>query len=176
MSLRFQFNADKALQAIIWLANQKPGITYHTILKVLFYADKRHLNDHGRPVIGDDYAALEWGPVASTTYDILKSDAHALRQHGISEVPFSVRGSSRHVRTSNEPNMEVFSESDIECLEWALSKYGRFTFSSLTHRTHKEKAWCKAPKNGRMSYEDFLDEPSDEKIQDLRDYAHRIVL
>jgi hypothetical protein len=49
-------------------------VDFHTVLKVLFFADVNHLNNYGRPIVGDDYVALPHGPVPQTTYDILKAD------------------------------------------------------------------------------------------------------
>lgn len=175
MSLRFRFNAQKALQVILWLAQKKQGITFHTILKVLFYADKYHLNRYGRPIVGDDYAARQYGPVASTTYDILKGDELALEQLHCDQRPFDVRG--YQVFTKVDPNLEVFSDSDLEALKWALAEFGFRNFGDLTALTHKEKAWLNA-EGGWMSYEDFLEDTENkaELIEDLEDTARRLVI
>ena len=175
MTLRFRFNARKALQVIVWLAHRRPGITLHTILKVLFYADKYHLNLHGRPIIGDDYIAMQWGPVPSATYDILKGDQLALESLNLERVPFTVQGCC--VSAEIGPDLDVFSESDIEALEWAFQNYGTLNFGQLTALTHHEKAWQNA--DGRfMRYEDFLDESDekDELVEDLREAAPRLVI
>ncbi len=90
MSIRFRFNAKKAVEVILWFAERRPGISFHTLLKLLFYADKRHLNRYGRPITGDDYIAMQYGPVASTTYDMLKGAPLAL-EYLEGETPFEVR-------------------------------------------------------------------------------------
>jgi hypothetical protein len=47
MAIRFQTNPRKALEVIVWFANKRPGIDFHSILKLLFFADKDHLNGMG---------------------------------------------------------------------------------------------------------------------------------
>jgi uncharacterized phage-associated protein len=175
MSIRFRFNVRKAVEVILWFSEIRPGITLHTLLKLLFYADKYHLNRYGRPIVGDDYRALQYGPVASTTYDILKGDNLGLELLG-DERPFDVAG-GRHVRGRRRPDLDVLSESDVEALAWSFKKYGRLNFGQLTELTHKEPAWVNA--EGRlMRYEDFLDDTDDkaERVEDIRDAALRMVI
>ncbi len=78
MAIKFKPNAAKAVEVIVWFANKRPGVDFHTILKLLFFADIYHLNQWGRPIIGDTYNALPYGPVAQTTYDLLRREPLAL--------------------------------------------------------------------------------------------------
>ena len=39
--------------------------------KILFYAEKEHINQYARPIIADTYIAMEWGPVPSTIRDMI---------------------------------------------------------------------------------------------------------
>ena len=175
MSIRFRFNARKAVEVILWFADKQPRITFHTLLKLLFYADKYHLNRYGRPIVGDDYRALQWGPVASATYDILKGDDLGLESLG-AEPPFTVEGKF-HVKGNRASDLDALSESDIEALAWAIEKYGGLSFGQLTRRTHKEPAFVNA-QGTRMRYEDFLDDTDDktERVEDIQDAAPRMVI
>lgn len=67
MTIQFRTNARKALEVILWFA-QRGRTDFHGILKLLFFADKHHLNAYGRPIVGDQYKALPYGRVAQTTY------------------------------------------------------------------------------------------------------------
>lgn len=176
MNIRFRFSARKAVEVILWFSNEKPGISLHNLLKLLFYADKHHLNRHGRPIVGDDYIAMQYGPVASTTYEILKGEGLAAELIDETPYPFEIQ-SGYHVRGTRRPRADVLSETDVEALRWALEKYGRMNFRELTALTHKEPAWANA--DGRfMRYEDFFEEGDDreERIEDVRDAAPRMVL
>ena len=74
MTIRFEMNANKVIEVLTWLANEQPGIGAFHVSKVLYYADKEHLNLYGRPVVGDTYIRMEFGPVPSKTYDLIKKE------------------------------------------------------------------------------------------------------
>ena len=175
VSIRFRFNPHKAIEVIVWLASRKPGITFHTLLKLLFFADKRHLNRYGRPIVGDDYVVMQYGPVASTTYDILKDEALAKELvHG--ERPFRVQGRFQ-VYVDQEVDYQALSESDIKALDWAMTNYGQLTFDELSELTHKDPAYVNA-EGHLIRYEDFLEDSDgrEERISELRESARRMVL
>ena len=73
-NIKFQVNIQKVLEAILYIASNCPEVGFHTICKLFFYSDIYHINKYGRPVFGDEYKALPYGPVPQTTYDILKED------------------------------------------------------------------------------------------------------
>ncbi len=72
---RFRVNWEKALQAIDFIATRRAGLTQYYIGKILFFADRDHLLDFGRPITGDKYVAMEHGPVPSAIRDLLKLDS-----------------------------------------------------------------------------------------------------
>lgn len=78
-TIRFPANPAKILEGIVWICDRKPGKGFHYILKTLFYADKWHLSCYGRPVFGDTYIKMPFGPVASLAYNILHGRAPSRR-------------------------------------------------------------------------------------------------
>ncbi|OQY50618.1 MAG: hypothetical protein DRR08_16485 [Candidatus Parabeggiatoa sp. nov. 2] len=168
--IEFQFNAQKALEVILWLATKKPNIGYHALLKTLFFAEEYHLNHYGRTIVGDVYLAMDYGPVASTTYDLLKQEALAVELLD-EDLPFE--NVHKKITPLRKPDLRKLSPSDIEALEYAVSQYGHYDFKRLTDITHQHPAWKKAREhdehNPRMDYKDFLKESDDEIIQDLID-------
>ena len=64
------FNPEKSLQAVLYVANRLERKDFHKIFKVLYFADREHLTKYGRPITGDTYVAMEYGPVPSMIYDI----------------------------------------------------------------------------------------------------------
>jgi uncharacterized phage-associated protein len=71
----YNVNTRKALETILWFV-QRQGwpIDFFYILKALFFADKKHLNEYGHPILGDTYEAYLHGPVARTVYSLMKQD------------------------------------------------------------------------------------------------------
>ena len=56
--LRFTFNETKCIEALTFLASQWEGVTKFYAAKVLFYAEKLHLNRYGRPIVADTFVKL----------------------------------------------------------------------------------------------------------------------
>jgi uncharacterized phage-associated protein len=150
----FKFDPDKALNSILWVANRLPRKDFHRIFKVLYFADKYHLQHYGRLICGDTYIAMKDGPVPSAIYDIFK----AVRGEGNSpyveeaEKAFSVRN-RYFVEPKRKADPNTLSESDRESLDWAIKKYGRKSFGQLKEESH-DKAWEKADQDGDI---DVLD-------------------
>jgi uncharacterized phage-associated protein len=75
MDLTFEFDADRTVAAIVYLALRKvPELTKWKICKLLYLADRMHLARYGRPITGDVYYALPWGPIPSYTLDALDDE------------------------------------------------------------------------------------------------------
>lgn len=177
MHARYSISDRKAVEVILWLAWRKPGIDFHKLLKVLFYAEKYHINAHGRPIVGGDYAADRWGPVCRQVYYILAGDPwyiQAVERNGA--LPFRIK--HRYcVEADRDANLRLLSESDVEALKFALDRYGHLSFDELTALSHSEEAYRRAD-GGRMCYEDFLDETPDrdERAADLAETSRHVAL
>lgn len=180
--IHFHVNPNKALEVVLWLANKNQGLGYHAILKLIFFADKYHLNRFHRPIVGDHYVAMRYGPVASATYDILKMDPLAAEMTGENPLPFEVlfHGNRPNVKPKRQANLDILSESDVKALEYSFATYGHMDFNELSRITHKDPAYAKAEKRGLNSeirYEDFIENSDyrNEIIQDLREIAQDLV-
>ena len=180
--IHFRVNSCKALEVILWLANKQPGLGFHAILKLIFFADKYHLNRYGRPIVGDRYVAMHYGPVASVTYDILKGDLLAIEMTGEDPLPFGVRHQANrpHVYPNRPARLDLLSESDMEALAHAFATYGHLGFDELYQITHDDPAYRSAEKRGlntTIRYEDLIEDSGhrEEIIQDLRETALELV-
>ena len=162
MEIEFNANVDKAIEVILWLANKKPGITYHSLLKFLFYADEYHLNKYGRPIVGDSYVAMPFGPVASLTYDLLKKNiAVSTVADNIDKLNFS--NNRKKITPERESNTYYLSKSDIEALEFSFQKYENCCFGDFCDSTHKHKAWINSKpslgcRNKKINYADLIED------------------
>src|SRR5690606_4362468 len=72
MPYPFKFNRAAALEAILYLAANSRDATLHRVFKLLYFAEKQHLEKYGRMITGDAYKAMEYGPVPSKSYDLTK--------------------------------------------------------------------------------------------------------
>jgi uncharacterized phage-associated protein len=174
-ALRFQFDEKKGVEALTYIANQWPGVTPFFASKVLFFAEKWHLNRYGRPIVADTFMAMPNGPVPSTIYDFIKGN---FTNSGDPEAFFAAiqidREAYPRLRAKRTADEEALSPSDIECLNEAIQFCRQSTFGSLSSLTHRERSWREADINGPMSYEAMVDDDHphrSELIEELEEFA-----
>lgn len=158
MNYPFEFKLDKGIEAVLYIAQNVDEPTFHRISKIIYFADRKHLEKYGRFICGDSYVAMKHGPVPSEIYDILK----AVRGDTVSsfkpyEAPekaksaFSVQ-EQYEVKQLREASLDFFSESDLECLNYSIEKYGSLSFGELTKLSH-DQAWETADENDFIEIE-----------------------
>ena len=170
MPIRFQYDCNKATQAILWLLHKHGGaMPKLSLVKLIFFADRDHLAKFGRPIVGGSYVAMKHGPVPSDLLD------HLNRAIAGSGQPFQTIG--RTVKALESVNDEELSESDIEILDTIDARYGRRDRFALRDLTHELRAWRKNyPDPGEntsrpLPYEDFfLDLDDDEMLGIIREH------
>lgn len=131
---KFILNKEKTVATMLYVASKIPGIQYHQLLKIVYFADLKHLSEYGRQITGDYYVAMKDGPVASWLYDLLKKNKGEHYWH-LFEV-----GWFKKVTPKGEPDMNVFSKSDIECLDASITDNAGVSFGELKSRSH-DSAW-----------------------------------
>lgn len=162
--LRFQFDEKKGVEALTYIASKWPGVTAFYASKVLFFAEKYHLNRFGRPIVADTFIAMPNGPVPSTLYNFIEGkldqagDPDAIAQAlDISHDRYS------RIRARRAADFDALSPSDVECLNEAISLCLRYEraprgFTALSALTHQERAYQCAPTNGPMNYAALIDQ------------------
>jgi uncharacterized phage-associated protein len=155
MPLGQRFDAQKAIEAILYIATRVQNPSFHRIAKVLYFADKQKLAAYGALVLGDEYVAMKHGPVPSGVYDILKSvrgdGGHAAG--GRAAQAFDVVDRCL-VTPKRDPNLDYLSTADLRCLNQSILEYGGLKFDELSRRSH-DSAWIAADENDLMSLEDI---------------------
>jgi len=142
--IKYRVNYKKAIEIIVWLANQKPNIDIYHIAKVLFYAEKDHLNLYARPIIGDAYICHEYGPFPSTILNLIHQEERWIDPIYLENINKSIKVSRDkfpRITPLRQPDLDFFSETDINCLIKALRNYGDLSFDELKNLTHEEKSY-----------------------------------
>jgi uncharacterized phage-associated protein len=153
---RFHFDPEKALNLVLYVAHEVPQATFHTISKVIYFADKLHLQRYGRLICGDSYVAMKHGPVPSEIYDMMKDvrgDGNSDHWQTAREA-FEVKGKATVVPHKG-PDLDVFSSSDLECLNESIKKYGHLSFKQLTDLSH-DAAWEATDDNDIIDLEEIV--------------------
>ena len=134
-NITFQFNRQKAIETIIYLSDRISDPDIYGICKLLYFADKTHLEKYGRFIFGETYYAMKNGATPSNTYDLLKE---------IGDKPLGdLRLEGNMVVPSRKPNLDLLSESDIECLEQVIQVWGNVPNWERKQAAHDE-AWQEA--------------------------------
>lgn len=131
-NVMFRFDPQKAVEIIIYLASRVDNPTMLTISKLLYFADKTSLEYYGRFISGETYVAMEFGPVPSNSYDLMKA-AKDTNAYG-----FEVSGYK--IKPLRDPNIDKLSRSDLKCLDQVIRAYGDFPRWQIVDLSHDE-AW-----------------------------------
>ncbi len=148
----FEFDAKVAVEAILLLADKSQDPTFHDIAKLLYLADRLHLQRYGRLICGDDYVAMKHGPVASGIYDMLKAIRYGHSLHHFPELKDAFQVNGYTVIPLRSPDLEWLSDSDVECLTEAIDVYDHLSFNQLTELSHDD-AWQSADQDDFISLE-----------------------
>lgn len=187
--ISFNFESKKLLNAVTYMAyRQVPRLDKMKLAKLLFYADKYHLLKHGRPILGDNYYCMDHGPVPSFSYNEI-SDAFEGEGALLSNLKITTaeKYPSFELRDGVEPDLGVFSDSEVEALDETIRAYGGKTPWELRQLSHTESCWKKADEHRaqgsslEMPYETFFDGADSENMLELvrseqhnRDFANDI--
>lgn len=148
--IRFRFAPEKLVQALAYFADLGVrDLDKMKAAKLLFHADKYHLLTYGRPVIGDMYACMEYGPVPSASLhvmnDVIAHDAEypPVAKELFDEYVTVEKFLRKHpvFRAKKKPDLDVFSDSDIEALDYAVNTFGAKTAWQLSQESHDEPCW-----------------------------------
>jgi hypothetical protein len=170
--MEFMLDKEKAVEALVYIARKVPGVGRFHAAKILYFAERFHLREFGRPIVGDRYIAMENGPVPSFAYDVLKGTVAPQDKETIEGALVTV-SAYRHpeYKAGREPDLSFFSQTDIECLDKAIEHCAKRSFGSISDETHKHLAWDRADLNGPMRYDDMMDGVDPEVIEDARVFA-----
>jgi len=167
VALKFAVSSDKAVDALAFVASVEPGMTPKYVSKVMFYAEKWHLNRYGRPIFADTYIAMPQGPVPSTVKNFI--DENWLRvekpEKFDEKVRIEVSKGLRRLHVTGGPDLNRLSQSDQECLADAVKFCLALSPDELSSISHEEKSWLNADTNRPMDYVDFIDDDNPHRDQ-----------
>ena len=166
------FNYKKSVQALNYLAQQFGGsLNKMKALKLIWLADRLHVRRYGRSITGDVYFAMPFGPVPSTTRDLVNSyqSLNEIEAQYGSQYIANIEDKYTFI-SLNEPNLKVFSKTDIEVIDEIVKKFGQLKEFELSDFSHIFPEWTryeselKANNSSRfeIDYHDFFVNVKDE--------------
>jgi uncharacterized phage-associated protein len=149
--------ADRTLELILYVARHSPVSTVYWVLKMIYFADRHHLLEFGRRLHEDSYIAMEDGPVPSYAYDLFKNvrfNRTFRDDYKVSAGQFEVRN-DREIVPLRDPNMDIFSASEIQCLNRYIDSLSKLSYSEIRDMSHDD-AWKAASTNCPMAIEEIV--------------------
>lgn len=183
-ALKFTFSIEKLVHALAFFSSAGvPDLTKLKAAKLLFFADKKHLLAFGRPILGDVYYCLPYGPIPSVALnemndaisspevDEQQSDKSFFTQ--ILKVHKPIFGGHHVFQARDGFDREVFSESELKVLAETANEFGQYSAGRLVELSHRDPTWVTPNKEradgGRrlIPYELFFADASEEARQML---------
>jgi len=187
MTIKFNCNTDKAVEYLAWVAKEwasekDESVTVYFTCKIMYFAELYHMQQYGRPIIGDWYVPMKDGPVPSRIYELIKRNVRPETVEKVNEVVTIGRKEDRWPMTHNrDHDGKYFSESDMECLEQAFNHCKDKSFGQLMDETHRHEGWKQAYNDSDPSIDYALIiaegfENPEAIIQEIKETAATVIL
>ena len=172
-SIQVKFNEIKTVHAVLYVAGKLKRKDFHKIFKILYFADREHLNKYGRTITGDRYIAMSDGPVPSNLYDIFKSvrGDGFYKDDGTFSQYFSVVDWDL-IKPIQLPDLSELSKTDVETIDNTLSLYGDLSWDEVKKKSH-DYAWKATSLNREIDFANMIREAGgdDDYIEYIREQA-----
>ncbi len=171
--MNVQFDKVKTLNALLFVANRVQRKDFHKIFKVIYFADRQHLADWGRPITGDTYIAMDAGPVPSRLYDMLKivrGDSYLPDTEGLGRY-FQVEN-WMYVRPLVDADLSSLSANEQEALSDSIEKYASLSYGEIKEKSH-DVAWRSTARDFSISWDSIAREAGldADELECVNEYA-----
>ncbi len=135
----------KIIQALCYILERIGQADKLKLVKLLYLADKRHLIQYGRTITGDEYWAMDYGPVGSATKDVLSFDDTEFSseaEYAEKMIKKVGRYNFQAVSECSPEELDHLSETDIEAIQHVLERFGNLSKRQLIDYTHRYPEWA----------------------------------
>ena len=135
----------KAVLLYILQHSERDRHNVYSIVKTAYYAQQLHFVKWALPLYKDKIAALPFGPVPSTIYDVLKmarGDKKVLAYYGNSPLKLiadTIGFQDEVFYAKEDADCDFLSQSNIECIDEAIAKVASMDFDEIVADTHGDE-------------------------------------
>lgn len=123
----------------MFLKLHKKPMPYLGLLKLLYMADRMALERIEQPITGDRYVSMDYGPVLSGVYDLIKGkqvdEALPIWSH------FVLRCNDYEVSLVGDPGNDELCEEEEEIITEVYQSCGNYDKFKLAELTHDFPEW-----------------------------------
>ncbi|ABQ06629.1 Panacea domain-containing protein [Flavobacterium johnsoniae] len=127
----FNLHKEKAVNSLLFVTHQLEKADTHKTYKILYFADQKHLLKYGRPIFGDTYVKMQYGPVPSFVKNVVDEEIEGLEEVVAKYHRFNLQ-------PLTEANLDYLSQSDLECLRESIEENKNLSFIELTNKSHDD--------------------------------------
>ncbi len=139
----------KLFNAILFYC--KGGVFKTSLNKLLFYADFKHFKDYAVSITGARYARIPFGP-APDKYDYYFATLIENDLIKVEEIPYSEDVIGEKFVSLKEPDLSIFSNSELKVLATVKEHFNDFTAKKITDFSHDEKGYEETETGRLISY------------------------
>lgn len=170
------FDQRTVIEAILYImAKAGRPVTKYKIVKILYFADLLHLRRYGRTITGDWYAAMEFGPVPSDSYDMIKPVWDPVKPDEAGILQVLQRADQYSALPRRNADIDYLSESERECLDEIASRILPLSFDEIMNMSHgsawnkgREVAQSRNAKASKILTEWIIEELGEEVARELQ--------
>jgi len=169
-----KYQIEKVANAIIMAIDMGvENLGKTKLMKLLFFADKYHLKEYGKPIFFDRYIKEKMGPVALKTYSILSSINDSEKEDFKDEIDKLLEWIDVEEKDVNKtyPMLtfkkkkefckDYFSKSELSILEKVFKEFKYFTAQMISEYSHLLKEYKNKSISDDISYEEMAEEMGD---------------
>lgn len=143
-----QYSIEKVAHAIIYfIDNGIENFGKTKLMKLMFFADKYHLQQYMRPIFADTYIKLPFGPVPTLTLGTIdsinefeKEDFESYVDEFLQYIIVNEQYDGRYKKTifakKQEFNKEIFSISELDILKQIADEFKKHTANQISEYSH----------------------------------------
>ena len=140
------YSATKTAETIKYFCTRLGGVFVTKMNKLLFYTDFIKYRREGYGLTGLEYRAIKHGPVPNG-YGEIYSRASGVEME---EYIYPNGTSGILLQTNQEPDMNIFTDSEIELLQDVCEHFRNFSAGEISEQSHQEKGWIECFKEKKL--------------------------
>lgn len=136
----------KLIQVVSYMIDKYDGrLNYTKLIKLLYLADRRALDETDVAITGDTYVSMRRGVVLSQLYDLIKGKGEAEMQREWEH--FFKRQGNDIIRLIPTMDIELLSEQETDTLDIIDSSFHSYSFKDMINFIHDNCSEWKDPKD-----------------------------
>lgn len=153
MAIRYNFNEEKTINVVLYIAEKLERRDFHKIFKILYFSDREFLNRYGVTITGDTYIAMDAGPVPTKTYDmfkIVRGDSYMQDTKNLGRY-FAV-SNWMFILPLQKANLDNIASAEKDIVDAMISRYGDMSYDEIKEKSH-DVAWRSTARDYPIAFE-----------------------